>query len=535
MGRSELEYYNDGYKGSLSSETCDILDYYIDLNEEKGIELPLKHCIYNMSNSDVDDFISDMENFGAPMQEYERPRGTLRDYQTLGVAFAFHAGNFILGDSVGTGKTVETAGFCNVFGEYAKKNNINFKYLVLTEKNLGKQLRAEMVKFTGQYVQRIASADAKDIDRFTDFNPYDRDLKYNVVGTHALLTAPKFLAWLEQCRVYGNGFPFHTLIVDESSVLGGKSKNQIVTSFKAISKYFKKIIFLNATPFETNLQIFYNQLNLLDNKMLPTKQNFEKEYCIMRYNGMYQIPSGKYKNQARFKKLIKYFYFARTRKDNGAVMEDCRGRVVYSELSEIQKKWLSKTQLNRMVFDCPNYLDPSIEFCIENVPKLGSLDELLKNECEDADSILIFTYFKEAQKYLSKWLTNKGYSNEVLNGDTSNYDRDRIIDGFKNFEFKILITNIQKGLNFGRCNHCIFYSFDPSPSKMIQFEGRTTRDFDIIGKNVYILCSNGLERKTLETVVKQRAKSTVDLTNTDISVVLSVLLSNEGDDINVSN
>ena len=81
---------------------------------------------------------------------------------------------------------------------------------------------------------------------------------------------------------------------------------------------------------------------------------------------------------------------------------------------------------------------------------------------------------------------------------------------------------------------CIFYSFNPNPSKMIQFEGRTTRDFDIIGKNVYILCSKGLEKRTLETVVKQRAKSTADLTNTDISVVLSVLLSNEGDDINVS-
>ena len=35
--------------------------------------------------------------------------------------------------------------------------------------------------------------------------------------------------------------------------------------------------------------------------------------------------------------------------------------------------------MSRLVFDCPTYLDPSIPFDIENVPKLGSLDELLKN------------------------------------------------------------------------------------------------------------------------------------------------------------
>ena len=163
-----------------------------------------------------------------------------------------------------------------------------------------------------------------------------------------------------------------------------------------------------------------------------------------------------------------------------------------------------------------------------NVPKLCSLDNLLMHEAANEDTILIFTYFKEAQKYLSEWLTAQGYSNRILNGDTKQQDRDNIIKGFKNAEFRILITNVQKGLNFGSCNFCIFYSFDPNPSKMVQFEGRTTRSFDIIGKNVYILCSKGLEEKTLLKQVKQRAKSTTDFTNTDLSVVLSVLLSTEG-------
>ena len=316
------------------------------------------------------------------------------------------------------------------------------------------------------------------------------------------------------------------LIIDESSVLGGSSTNEIVKAYKSISKYFKRIIMLNATPFESNLMTFYNQLNLLDSKALPTKQNFEKEYCIMRWNGMYNQMTGKYKNTEQFKELIKYFYFARTRQDRGAVMKDCKGRIIYSELSAIQKEWLKKTQMNRLVYDCPTTIEDTIEFNEENVPKLKSLRELLETDCKDADQILIFVHFKEAQKFLSEYLTSKGYSNKILNGATVNKERDEIIDGFKNKEYQVLITNVQKGLNFGSCEYCIFYSYDPNPSKMVQFEGRTTRSFNIEGKSVYILCSKGQEERTLNNVVKQRAIGMNNTTNLSLSVIMSVLLEN---------
>ena len=251
----------------------------------------------------------------------------------------------------------------------------------------------------------------------------------------------------------------------------------------------------------------------------------------MDYRGMYPRPTGKYKNQEEFKRLIAYRYFARTRRDKGAEMLDCSGGVVYSSLSPIQKEWLVKTQLNRVVYDCPTHLDPSIEFCEENVPKLGSLHTLIKDVCLDADSILVFVHFKEAQNCLSKWLSERGYSNRILNGETSDKDRANIIKGFKNKEYRILLTNVQKGLNFGDCDYCIFYSFDPNPSKMIQFEGRTTRNFDIIGKNVYILCSRGKEEKQLKEIVKQRARATADMTNTDLSVVMKILLEGTKEDV----
>lgn len=524
MSRAKVvNYYNDRYCGSMPEAQCQMLDKIIEFDSMNACISEFEHGIYNMSNSDVINFIEDIETYGYPTQNYEKPYGTLRPEQTLGVAFMITAKRCILGDSVGMGKTVESAGVINYLTRIREQQGRHLRYLVLTQKNLAHQFRQELVKFTGEFVNLIESGEQKSIDIFTNSNPYQDQLEYSIVGTHALLTTKGFIQWLEQCRTMGQGFPFDTLIVDESSCLGG-TNTQIVNGYKAISKYFENIYFLNATPFESNLMVFYNQLALLDKDLLPIKANFTKEYCLMDYRGMYPKPTGKYKNQAQFKHLVGYRYFARTRRDKGAVMEDCDGKVILSPLSKVQKEWLSKSQLNRMVYDCPNYIDPSIEFNMESVPKLGSLNDLLKNECAEAESIIVFVHYKEAQKYISEWLTKKGYSNRVLNGDTDDTSRQQIINGFKNCEYKILITNVQKGLNFGSCNYCIFYSFDPNPSHMIQFEGRITRDFDVIGKHIYVLCSRGKEYETLNKVVRQRAKATADFTNTDLSVIMNILL-----------
>lgn len=532
MGREKVvNYFNGRYCGKMSKDQCEVLESLIEADEQQCSVVDLLHIIYNLSDADVINMIEDYEYFNQPMHEYTMSYGELLDYQTIAVCFMYYAVRCIIGDSVGMGKTVETAGVLNLIKRERAKSGKNHRYLVLTEKTAAPQFRSELVKFTGEFVQLLASGEKADIDKFTRDNPYDCDLEYSVVGTHALLSASGFLQWLEQCRTMGKGFPFFTLVIDESSILGGKAR-QTIESFKIISKYFNNIYFLNATPFETRLEIFYNQINLLDPDFLPTKKNFTDEYCIMDYRGMYPKPTGKYKNQENFKRLVKYRYFARTRRDKGAVMEDCDGRIILSSLSKVQKEWLQKSQLHRVVFDCPNHIDPSIDFNSENVPKLGSIKSLLENECAEADSIIVFVHFKEAQKSLADWLTMQGHSCRVLNGDTPNQTRKDIVRQFQNKEFRILLTNVQKALNFGNCNYCIFYSYDPNPAHMVQFEGRITRDFDIIGKHIYILCSMGEEYRTLASVVHERAKATTEFTNTDISVVLDILLggANNGSD-----
>lgn len=520
MGTSNLRYYNNRYQGSLSENQCQALEMLIDLKENNGCVTDILHSIYLMSDADVDHMIESYYALGCIPYQYDKNVGTLYDYQTISVAMMYYAGSCLLGDSVGMGKTVEVSALLNLL---KREKGENFRYLVLTEKKPASQVRRELIKFTGDYNHLLENAEAKTINRFIENHPAYEKLDYSVTGTHALIKSSAFLAWIEMYMQEQGVSPFDIMVVDESQILS-KSTTEMSKSFKALSRYVNRVVLLNATPVETNVMMFYTQLDLLDSKFLPTKMNFQKEYCIFDYRGMYPRPTGRYKNAGQFKKLIGYRYFASTRRANGARMDDCSGGIIVSELSKPQKELLKTSMLHRMVFDCPCTLDSSIPFDEENVPKLGSIRKLLEDECKDALSILIFVHFKEAQTYLSNWLHERGYSNRILNGDTSTKDSDAIINGFKNGEYQVLITNVMKGLNFGNCDYCIFYSVEPNPGRMVQFEGRMTRSFDIYGKHVYILASKGKEYKNLETVVTQRAKAMSEVSEVDYSVVLSILL-----------
>lgn len=522
VGRAKVvQFWNNRYQGSLSRDTCDKLEQIIELDKNNGGFSDLRHIIYELSDTDTAKVISETEETGQVYSVIDQHIGTLSDMQTLGTAFMFVSENCILGDSVGLGKTPQVAGLVRMLANSYKSKGLPFRYLMLTEKSLIDQTRFKMVKFTGEYADSL-QGDATSVKKFASKYPTGFGLGLGVVGSHTLLNQPLFVEWLRSAMAARN-FPFDLLIVDESSVLGNLSSG-ITKNAKVLIPNFDRVVFLNATPFETKLDTFYSQLSLLDKDFLPTKTNFQKEYVVYDYRGMYPRPTGKYKNADTFKDLVAYRYFARTRRAKGAVMEGCTGRVVVSPLSKIQKAWLSKTQIPQLVFDCPNALDYSIEFNEDNVPKLASLLEVLQKDCEAADTILLFVHYRQAQDSLSDWLYNHGYSNRILCGETKDAERADIIRGFKNSEFRVLITNVQKGLDFGDCNYCIFYSFDPNPSKMVQFEGRITRSFNILDKHVMLLCSQGRELDRLNKVIKTRAQASAQFTQSDLSCIMSILL-----------
>lgn len=529
MGRQGkvVTWCNNRYKGSLSEDVCGILEQLIDLDENNGCVTDLRHIIYDLSNTAVQEIL----DYGFDWEEYkdkanvEMTIGTLEDYQTVGVAYLYWSKRCLLGDSQGMGKTPISAGLCNLLKMEAEKKGETFRFLFLAEKSSGLEIRNKLIKFTGDYVDFV-TGEAKSASDFASRNPYFP--KYSVCGTHSLIKQGIFLDWLMGVMQENGGkFPFDIIIVDESTVVSG-GKTGYAEAIRSLMKYVDNVVFLNATPFETNASTMYNQLDLLDPAMLPVKSSFSKEFEIMDYRGMYPRPTGKYKNAEVFKERCKYRYFARTRREKGAVMEDCVGEKLLSDLSPVQRYWLQRSSIKQLVYDAPNYFDESIEFCSANVPKLGTLLYLLENDCECADSIIIFTHYKVTLSSLSEWLADMGISNRILNGDvTSLSERQEIITSFKAKRFRVLLTNVYKGLDFDNCDYCIFYSFEPNQSKMVQAEGRMERSFNIVGKHVYLLISRGPELQYLLKVIRERTKSSGEFTNSDYSLITDIILGEE--------
>lgn len=444
--------------------------------------------------------------------------GELRDMQTIGVAFMYFAGSALLGDEVGLGKTVQVAGLVNLLkAEYKDKP---FRYCFLTEKSSVEQIRKKMIQFTGEYVGVLEAGEQGLVQNYID-DFVDGD-KYSIVGPHSLLNSSEFL-------IHTAKNPFDLFIIDESSVIKNTSSD-IYKNTKALMKYHDRKIILNATPLEQSAEELYNQLDILDDTFLMTREKFRSRYCVLK-KGVFGFDISGYKNTDEFREAISLRYLARTRAELGAKYIGNEYKIILVPLSPEQRKLLRKTTLYQMVHDYPPGVDRKIDFNIKTTPKAGALLDLLSKIDVVTDKALVYCRFLEAQAKLKELLEVEGYRVAVLNGSTKVKEKNEIINKFLANSYDILITNIQRGLDLNNCNNTIMYTIDPNPQKMVQFEGRMTRDFDVMYKSLYFLVSMGKEKKFMEETLKMRVEASESFVNVGKSMTIEAL--RERDNIEV--
>ncbi|MRB31269.1 helicase SNF, partial [Bacillus thuringiensis] len=193
-----------------------------------------------------------------------KEKGTLADNQTLGTAYMYYSGDCIIGDSVGLGKTVQVSALINLKRKQNHDNGLPFRYLFLTEKTLVEQAVRELTRFTRQYVHELTGEKKENVKWREEM--WDGH-KGGIVAPHSLLKQQVFHSWLDDMLdEYGlaeGSYYFDYLFIDESSLLGSTS-TQLYKYAELLRRYAKHVILMNATPFESNLDTFYGQLNFLD-------------------------------------------------------------------------------------------------------------------------------------------------------------------------------------------------------------------------------------------------------------------------------
>jgi hypothetical protein len=369
------------------------------------------------------------------------------------------------------------------------------------------------MRFTGEYIGLLNNAEQATVASFLEDNK--DGLKYSIVGTHALLNNQDF-------ALYCAKHPFDLFIIDESFILKDNSTG-VYYNTKAIFKYCKRKILLNATPLETAVRDFYNQLALLDVGYLPTVANFERDFCRKTKVGHTFKICGT-KNEELFRQVISLRYLARTRAGLGAKFESNNSEVYVIEPSATQKALMKRSTLYQMIADYPPDVDITIPFSIESAPKVRATLDILKTLDTTKERVVIFCHFKNCQLALKKVLEENGYNSAVINGDIKKKaERDKIIEEVTHGDTHILITNVVRGLDLNECAHCIMYTIDKNPGKLLQVEGRITRDFDVCFRNLYLLVLRGREEKALQGVVTDRIQTAQSMTVVGRSIAMDAI------------
>ncbi len=107
--------------------------------------------------------------------------------------------------------------------------------------------------------------------------------------------------------------------------------------------------------------------------------------------------------------------------------------------------------------------------------KIALLDEIISRS--EHKSMLIFTRTRHKAKNLSRKLSNSGYNTTFLQGNMSQGQRERALNGFRDGRYSILVATdiVARGIDCDRITHVINYDMPDSVETYTHRIGRTGR------------------------------------------------------------
>ena len=517
MGVRVPVMWNDMYLGDMSEPQAELI---MQTRASKSIP-NLKNMLFNFPIELIEQSIEEKQSIRNIIKrdniDYTQYIAELRDYQTVGTAFMYLSPRSILADGCGLGKTAEVAGLIN----WLKYKGEMTRFLIAVENSAVGQTQAELFRFTGLYVVVMPSEGykIKKVIKNTDWTKVD-----GIIIKHSTLRSDPFSKWLAlNINQEGLCNIFDTFFLDESSVIKNDT-TKMYSYTKNICQIVKRVHFMNATTFETNILDIYNQMDMMDQTLLPKKWRIEQNYCTYARTSYWTKENGKakmnwrrerngYKNQSEFKESLKLVYFGRCKKDIGMDLPHIY-KVYEVEPTNAMSLALEKGYRYNELLNCPSLIhDAGIPMDRKNVPKLDRLCELIENDFSQ-EQVMVYCFHLEAQQKIADELTKIGRKPVILNGSITDSDeRYRIQQAFNNGEYDVIITNIKKSLNLYGGDVCIFYSMETNIAKMEQIRARIDRNVDNKIKTFIMLLYKGTDEYNFFcNKVLQRAKDSRSLT-----------------------
>lgn len=125
-----------------------------------------------------------------------------------------------------------------------------------------------------------------------------------------------------------------------------------------------------------------------------------------------------------------------------------------------------------------NLAVPTIEQVYYEVPAQGKLNGLCRVlDMENVNLAILFTRTKKGADELAEALQGRGYSAEVIHGDLSQAQRDRVMKKFREGQVELLVATdvAARGLDIENVSHVINYDIPQDSESYVHRIGRTGR------------------------------------------------------------
>ena len=411
-------------------------------------------------------------------------------------------GRALLCDEVGLGKTIE-AGL--IMMEYLLRGLVR-RVLILTPPSLVEQWREEMqTRFNLDFITYDAA----------EFKTTPRPWS----------SFPRIIASIDTAKREPHKDmvlePIYDLvIVDEAHHL----KKQRTQAYQLVSQLKKKyILLLTATPVENNLEELFNLITLLQPGQLETASAFKKKY-ITRGDPL------KPKNAEELKKLVREIMVRNRRSETGIITARRHAEVVEVTLSPAEAAFYQRLTsfvrgyytpgsagtiggVNQFVLKTlQREVGSSIEAVLPTLGKIaagdnhpaplkrlagalidqaGAIPQRAKAEAlakllqNIPEKVIVFTCFRETQRFLAEFLRREGLSVAELHGGMRRAEKEEQVRAFTDNARVLVSTETgSEGRNLQFCHILVNYDLPWNPMRIEQRIGRIHR----LGqeKDVYI-------------------------------------------------
>jgi len=146
-----------------------------------------------------------------------------------------------------------------------------------------------------------------------------------------------------------------------------------------------------------------------------------------------------------------------------------------AKIMQLSKKYLHNPE--RIAIESDEVLLTNIAHETLNIDHNKKYVELLNQLSQRDGSVLIFAKTKHGTQRMAKNLTNDGFKADALNGNLNQNKRDKVMSGFRNKKFKVLVaTDIaSRGLDVDHIEHVINYDLPQVAEDYVHRIGRTGR------------------------------------------------------------